>query len=456
MITVESALENLKQCLNKLNIEYSVLSAEPNIQINTYRDSVQIECWFDSVKQLYGFNMIQGGIKAYADITQFEHYFSTYLYINTVFIPNAKKVADEFEKVIGVDSLYKSFRGSDNSGYIAIFNILSDNSKELSVTKANKDGEYYIKLNEIETGKILKQALYRVDEVGNVDFIPDINYYLDKLGERYAEDNSITINRIGASEFEFKYSDMTVKALVTFDDNSIVYLVHYVNEDLAESQKIEILDPFDLSELHQISLGFIKPMEVNQLQVETESFFEEGVSGENTQIEEDDTDEKSNSHKPSTFVESENTEINTPDTHIEEKEEDTLEDEVQSDEEQEDISEDEAQLEEEPEEVVKEEVEKEGTTLDNDIVTIIDTVKLIEIDGEVSLVRFDCGQTIYDMDIDKAKSLGIPVHNIVEIDKKYIKRGILATDDERKRRVFAEDITSNDLKCETLVDVLFD
>ena len=59
------------------------------------------------------------------------------------------------------------------------------------------------------------------------------------------------------------------------------------------------------------------------------------------------------------------------------------------------------------------------------------------------------------MDINIAISLGIPVNSIAKTEQQILKRGMLVTSMELERRIFAVDVSSDEVLCNNLVDKLF-
>ena len=131
---------NLGQIRNSLQGMLEGISDDVEI-LNNSKDSIKFRMgyrginfyvWYSSRgTDNYGFNMLNGGSKTYADFESLREYFCIYVDINTFFIPNSKQIADKFEKEVEYNTVYSTFSGNKNGGYVAKFNVLED--EELKV-----------------------------------------------------------------------------------------------------------------------------------------------------------------------------------------------------------------------------------------------------------------------------------------------------------------------------------
>lgn len=459
MIDTQTALRELVDCLKRLDIDFTILKQSDDIQIQTFRDGVQVECWFDSSKSEYGFNMIQGGIKSYDDIAKFEKYFKTYMGINTVFIPNAKRVADYFEKEENIQTIYNAFRGSESSGYTAIFNVLDYSTREVVVITTQTPRTYTLKYIDNNTGtddtkaKVLKSLTYKVSEVGEVEVVPDINYYLGIIAEKYKDDPDISINRTGVSTFDFIFSDISVTALVVFDETEISYLITDVNGKLTDNQKVILVDPYNLAELHQIAQGFAQTEHVSSLANSVNQ--PDSFNDDDFDFEESDDYPTTDSSEVSDVIESPEVDVvdSTKDSDFADSAENLDEDsdEVSDTVETTEIVSDHSEVLNSPE-LSSVDTESLNTEASSD--NALKEVKLVEVDGNPKYLRFDLGTEIYDVALSSI-TLPFPVEAIAIRIPKTVKKGIFLTDEERSRRIFAKDITSQPDRVMQLLELIF-
>lgn len=79
---------------------------------------------YNKEKDTLSFKLVQGGMKTYSDPDKFFKMFSVYVYINSDFIPRAKKVSNLFENECHISSVYQTFEGNVEVGFTAIFKVL--------------------------------------------------------------------------------------------------------------------------------------------------------------------------------------------------------------------------------------------------------------------------------------------------------------------------------------------
>ena len=139
-----------------------VSSTNTRIEMTATQNKVQIGIFYDRMKNVFGFNMLQGGCKTYPSIDQFVTMFTVYAHIHTDFIPAAKKVADMFEQEAKISTVYKTFKGNMEVGFIAVFQVLGE-EKTLVVAEGK---EYFVaRLLDgaaDKDSKVLRQYSYKV------------------------------------------------------------------------------------------------------------------------------------------------------------------------------------------------------------------------------------------------------------------------------------------------------
>lgn len=413
----DNVLSLFRENLNNVEI---VESSNKMVKATTVVNNIAFSLWFDCDKQLFGFDMLQGGIKSYQSFEDFISNLNTYIFINTYFIPTAKLIADVFEQVLQVNTVYSSFEGNKNGGFSAIFAVLGESNKQV-IIKNVKDNIFEASYLEYTDDKSRRKSLlqydYKVDKAGNAVLVPTIDYYTTQIFAKYGKSETVEIRRTGISEFRFSYNDglSILVSIVITDDLKISYIVKevlYNNVSLDYDGDLPIIldDAFDLNELYN-NFSFLIPSEENTPDEEPESGVEP-ISEEESE-DEDDSDELSDD------------DLDEPDDS--EDLEDFEEDEDDAD----------------------EEVESVPLVDDFKLVTVKDKCDVIK------SVRFIFSDKYYDIDISRALELHIPVHLIVESDKEDVIRGMLITSRELKTRIFAKNITEDDVLCNELVNKLF-
>ena len=101
---------------------------------------VRIRLWFNADTQMYGFDMLNGGIKARNTLPALLPLLESYVQIHTDLVPIAKMIALEIDNICEVKTLFKGVNGNNSDGYSVIFNIINSDGTVF----IRKDGEEYI------------------------------------------------------------------------------------------------------------------------------------------------------------------------------------------------------------------------------------------------------------------------------------------------------------------------
>lgn len=503
---IDEALASIRKCASELG--YSCKEGnitEGHIDCVYSLNDVNIKVWYNTKDDFFGFDMFQGGQKTYGNIDDFKKYVSLYMNINAVFVPTAKLIADKFEKELGVNSVYQNFKGNQDTGFSCYFNILNEENCGIKIKQIN-DTNYlaqYIVQDE-EGSRIDSEKMYIVDDVGNIYVQVTIKDYIKTLYERYSNSESINIRRYGECDFEF---DIDHKILINASvavadglnvaiDNAEVanggtskffYIVHSAVDSnckvLVEDGDVEVKlnDVFDLNSLADYFLNSTTDEEVSSSNDDfeyddTDDDFEESEESEKEQISgmQEIIDEKK--PKLSGLEDLVSNEDDFEETSAEEPEDEFLEDDSFDDSFEDDLDED--FDEEEPDEIDEsddenlfeedfdddahdepiQEIKENHVVVSEDT---SDTPKLIEIkvilddNGNKIGVRFSYSNKIYDMSLDAAKKVGLPVGFIQSVIVRKLNRGMLITDEELARKLFAEDVSGNIDLCKKLVNDFF-
>lgn len=423
MLYAEDACRNLRDSLDGLGLSYNINKVEEkSVEFIVNKNGIETKVWFDVDKQIFGFDMLQGGCKTYDDFSKFEDFFKTYMSIYTEFLPSAKAVADEFEKVVGVSSIYDTFQGNKQTGYTAQFKVLGHDNKIILISKipqgfTAKFGSY---VDDGTKFKTITEYRYEVDDVNNVTCIPTIHSYMNELGERYGSDDSIDIERIGVDEFSFTIEGLNILAKIEIMYKTITYEVEKIaGVDVNFSCELED-DPYKLSTLYMIC----------------KDKYDDIICAE----EAEDTDATDDTTEDSATEED-----TTEDSTIEE---DTTEDDITEEDAIEDTTEDDI-TEENVTDTDEVEVKQEEAGVDYPIKIILGDK------GTAESLQFMTDDAIYIMSAEKARELGIPIERIDVHATCVKKHGILITEDELQRKCFAKNISYDEDFCQKLFIDIF-
>lgn len=429
MIYTEGALEQLRNVFDNNGLKYELGSiTEKLAELTVIKNNITVRVWFDADKQLFGFDMIQGGCKTYPKIEEFMNMFNTYLTIHTDFLPKAKIVADTFEKSLDISTVYDNFFGNSKDGYSALFRVLGA-SNVVTVTKVANTfiARYGHNSEDGKTFNTVSEYHYEVDEVGNISTIPTVHSYLEELSKRYKDDDTVEIERIGVDEFNFSIEDICIHAKIEFMYKNIIYNVLDIS-----GEPIELLftlkdDPYSLSALYlQCKSPYDDYMECKQNSDKDEKSRDDLKS-----VTEEIIDNDKITYKEQYTSKSNSNEIIKKEIEVQEGINDSKEKVI------EDIKSD----------ITKESYEKD----DNFSLKVVKNT-----DNVISIVQFIVDDDIYTISLEKAISIGVPV-NRIEDSVSYVKKhGITMTEDELRLKKFSKDVSDDNEICEELYNMIFD
>lgn len=452
MLYSDSALEQLRTCLTNNGYPFEMNQLDEKIvRLNVKISDYIIPAWFLVDKQIFGFDMINGGSKTCSSIEDFNKYFTTYIHINVDFIPKAKLIADAFEKDLGVNSVYDTFSGNKEEGYVAKFRILSIPGQYFLVSQ---DTTLYVArlVTYSEDGsrfKVLKEYKYDLDDVGNVTNIPTIHSYLTKLTELYGESDTVDIDRVGINSFVFNIEGLSIKADVVFSYTEISYDIKSVN-GVEFNQFITPEDPYELQALY---LECHDAYEAKLIDVEEEPV-SNGVEDEQSLDEVQET-EKQGAEEQETEEQLPNEEQLAEEVPTEEKipverepqiEETALDNEDIGQVTSEDSSFDETSEQQEMN------LEEEQTLESNDF----SVKKVIGSDNKDAGLQFVVDGSIYFINAETAVNLGVPLARFSEIVGTKEKHGVVMTTDEIDLHTFSKDVSSDAEQCKKLIFRIFE
>lgn len=458
MLYSDSALEQLRTCLTNNGYPFEMNQLDEKIvRLNVKVSDYIIPAWFLVDKQIFGFDMINGGSKTCSSIEDFNKYFTTYIHINVDFIPKAKLITDAFEKDLGVNSVYDTFSGNKEEGYVAKFRILSTPGQYFLVSQ---DTTLYVArlVTYSEDGsrfKVLKEYKYDLDDVGNVTNIPTIHSYLAKLTELYGESDTVDIDRVGINSFVFNIEGLSIKADVVFSYTEISYDIKSVN-GVEFNQFITPEDPYELQALY---LECHDAYEAKLIDVEEEQSSngveEQGSEEEQLPNEEQETEEQGVEEQLPSEEQIADDEQLAEEVPAEEetpvKEEPQVEETVSDNEDTSQVTSEDSSFDETSEQQEMN-LEEEQTLESNDF----SVKKVIGSDNKDAGLQFVVDGSIYFINAETAVNLGVPLARFSEIVGTKEKHGVVMTTDEIDLHTFSKDVSSDVEQCKKLIFRIFE
>lgn len=248
----DEAIAKFRACYDDAGLAYEITESDSEfIRVVVSKDEVSIETWFDVTKQLWGFDLLQGGHKFFESFDEFEDFFGTYLSIHTVFIPNAKKVTDAFEREFNISTVYDNFSGNKKNGYVARFKVLGQGDQNVLVQRITEG--YLVRLvtpdEATQQFKVRAECKYDINENGEVVVIPTLYHYWRQLNAKYADNSETRVQRVSDNIFSFSIENLMVTAEINFNYTEVRYHVTEVGCYEADMMIVPS-DPYDLSEVY--------------------------------------------------------------------------------------------------------------------------------------------------------------------------------------------------------------
>lgn len=464
MYNSNEALKALTDVLANI-VEVQVDSVtDDKVSLYGVRGKITFGIFFDTQKQLFGFNLLTGGVKTFKTIEQFVAMFDTYAYINVVFIPKAKVVADTFEKDLSLNSVYKTFVGNKNIGFSAIFQVLGADT-QLIVTECKEENLFKADYVQPMTGgdkTILTERYYvlSVKDDGSMECYRklEISEILDTLMKKSWEDADkfLDFKVLNGGIFEVTMKDFSYRMEVEVTTElDIVFKLIAVNGEAVEPYCVRPEDWQDLSSISDSTISLyesmIKPAkEPVEEPVEVAEEVVEKPAGESVEepVEEPVTEEVSEDVAEELTKEtSEEGTTDASDEGIEEvlEEKPVAEEEsgktgVVETEEQEETAEDEEVTEPVSKEVFKEEM--------SDL-----RLCLAYKDGECQGVLASLNNELILFDLDLVNNSSLYLDRVTESEELENKAGVEMYPSERSHKKFARKGTADDL--ESVISMLF-
>lgn len=446
MLYSDTALEQLRTSLTNMGYPFETNQLdEKTVRLNVKVSDYVIPVWFLVDKQIFGFDMINGGSKTCSTIEEFTKYFSTYIFIYVNFIPKAKIIADAFEKDIDINTVYDNFSGNKEEGYTAKFRVLSTPGQFVLICK---DSSLYSArlVTFTEDGsrvRVLTEYKYDLDDVNNITHVPTIYSYLAKLTELYGENDAVNIDRVGIETFEFTIEDLHITADVLFSYTKISYLIKDIN-GVVFDEVVEINNPYELQDLYLKCHDSYEAKSLDEDDSEPEQVDEENQESEFS--EQNDVDSVDDSETESS---TENTESINENSETIASEEGSETEQVEPENSEEDDLEAST---EESSEVEPNTDPEEDKILES---TNFSVKKVIGEENDLGL-QFIVDDKIYFIDAEAAAGHGVPLDRFSEVVGTTEKHGVVMTADEIALRTFSKNVSSDVKKCEELIFRIFE
>lgn len=227
-IKADEALAQFRKSFDDAGLQYEVVDSSSDVvKLKLVCRDITLSVWFDASVQQWGFDLLQGGHKSCDTFSAFEDYLGTYLNINTVLIPEAKLVADAFEREAGITTVYDSFSGNKQSGYTVKFRVLSGEDQDVLV-KHIPEG-YLVRLVSIDSDsgkyKVKAEFKYELGDDGAVTSIPTIHMIMKQFSDKYADKDNVNFQRVGEDIFSMMLEGLNITVQVQFNYLEVRYHV---------------------------------------------------------------------------------------------------------------------------------------------------------------------------------------------------------------------------------------
>lgn len=469
MYNSNEALKALTDVLANI-VEVQVDSVtDDKVSLYGVRGKITFGIFFDTQKQLFGFNLLTGGVKTFKTIEQFVAMFDTYAYINVVFIPKAKVVADTFEKDLSLNSVYKTFVGNKNIGFSAIFQVLGADT-QLIVTECKEENLFKADYVQPTTGgekTVIIERYYTlsVEDDGTMECYRklEVSEILDTLMKKSWEDADKFLDfKILGNMFEVTMKDFSYRMKVeATTESEVMFKLIAVNGAAVDSYCMRPEDWQDLSSISDSTISLYESMIKPEKESVEESAEEESASEE---VATEGTEEvaEENTEEPVEEVTKEATEgfeeepaeesteepVEEADKEVDEKVEEEPTDE--------EISEESgvAETEEQEEIAEAEEVTEPVSTEDFKGDEMSDLrLCLAYKDGECQGVLASLGNELILFDLDIVNNSSLYLDRVTESEELENKAGVAMYPSERSHKKFARRGTAEDL--DSVISTLF-
>lgn len=443
--------ERLVAYIESLGYAYNVAKQdERGIQLDVSKGNFTLKVVYDGADDIYGFFVIGVGIKPFDTFEEFRDYFETYMSIHTDFLPKANMMSEFFEKHRGIIATYSHFIGNMKDGYTALFNVNGEPAQTISVDY--RGNLYRLRYN--INNEVVATYGFVLDETDRITPVMTPDYYFDLMTERMKKiSDEYDFNRISDNSFFLREKATDLKLVYSIirpkDYNKPYCSVTKVNNiDVSIDWHEEAI--LDVASLYAHVRVNINPESIGEMPTAVETVTEE-VTEEVAETVTEDALEEVASELIDTVVDE--TVEDTEDDSTEDSDEEVYEESVNMD------------IPDSFNEVFGNE-EHEQTVPDTVAVSVMSDgglenmgkieLSLVQKDGVIVSVRFKTEDGLFDMPVETAKKLGVPVKRIVSCSDIEVINGMLMTREEFNCKQFATELDDSDDLCRVLIDHLFD
>ena len=429
-IHADTALSDLT---NGLSYDYEIGNVtDDDVEVFITKDDIQVCVWFSCDKQMYGFNLQNGGSKSFRTVDNLIEAVDVYMNVLTVLLPHAKMVADTFEEEVGIKTVYNRFVGRKDTGYTFIFPQVGEPSHGIRVQALDQSGvifnALYVEYYSQDTGMVRGynpkvERNYTIQD----GIVKDVSNTL-------LLDSLVCENAVLSDDGQYlTYKDDKCFFVLTIDDNQYKYVkgnvgVHKVIEEgyitsrdsldsiVEEFKSNAITESIELINLINSSLSYNEYNTLDSdvsIDIQLEYLGIDGVRYPLRSIEDV---------------------LYINDICIETEEDFKVF-----------LS-----------RYCKKKYKKpEVLDINNLVQEQSNSIKLMTGENNEKFVRFSNKDGIFDISVGVAKKLGVPLSRIVETDELFMRNGILMSNEELRLKKFAINISDDMELCEKLIESLF-
>ena len=273
----------------------SIEAAEETKESITYLAYVGKDTYtiiYNKEKDTLSFKLVQGGVKTYSDPDKFFKMFSVYVYINSDFIPRAKKVSNLFENECHISSVYQTFEGNVEVGFTAIFKVLG---KEGVIQISDRNDTMVATLYEDGTlDTALISCVYSETDDGEYKIVLTPQTFLNRFIQTLNNTTipaQVKVESYEEGVFLLKFDNSIFRVALDIIDDEIIFELLGINDNPI-SAKITIENPYDVENFILRLLDIKKEGDENSDFNQGREKIEEEVEQEDCEVLEQDAFDK--------------------------------------------------------------------------------------------------------------------------------------------------------------------
>jgi len=426
----EVIISDLRECIERCNLELSVVSTQgKRLEFSVLvSNNVAVPIFYDMSKGIYTIDPMNGSsVKQYDSLEDFEKYFQTYSYTFSIFIPTCKLIAINYEQRISTPVVYSGTAGSESKGFMAKF-ITVDKTMEIGVT-FNKNTGLYILTSVDKVGNKVQLEYEIRNELPALLY--NVDMYIEDLRQLYEKNLAIDIAEVGHHRLIVSSHKDSVEVILLAERGKIYFhIVEYNAESLVEDIKIQLEDPMNMNMLLRVAESKLKEQIDAMIGSKVVVCRDIGCTEVKATVEVLDVDNEDESEIMDEADSSEKEDLDLFET----EDSDLLETE--------DLGCQDVQFIEKPVNIVER---------DNNFM-----FSLVVYDGNVEYLRCSMRDEIYDIPIQIAKEVGVPIKRVEHVEIQTQHRGVRITKEELEKKTFAEILSEDDILCKEIISSFFD